>query len=367
MPLLVIAFIFSFVATMLLVRTTHLHNRFSGDVDLLGVQKFHTRTVPRIGGIAIMLGLCASGMILWLRHSALIIDFYLLLGVAAPAFFCGLYEDIRKHGGIAWRLIIVFVASAFAWWLVDAQVRRVDFAWGDALVQYPLFSLLFTAIAILGMTNAMNLIDGYNGLASAVAAIMLGGIAYVALLVDDYLIWSVSIATIGAILGFFVWNWPRGLIFLGDGGAYFLGFIVALLVVLLVARNPLVSPWFAALIVSYPVMETGFTIYRRLARKTNPGLPDAAHLHQLIYKRVIHWAAGSSTSDTKLQRNSMTSPYLWAMSSLGVIPAVLFWHNTLALQVAAFFFVVIYIWAYHTIVAFHLPRWIVSARSKKQP
>lgn len=355
----IVGFLVSFLIAMLLVRYAHLHQRFSGDNDLNGVQKFHTVCVPRVGGVAIMLGLLFSGLVIWWRGLPHSREFYLLLLMVLPAFFSGLYEDISKNGGVLRRLLCIMISAVLAWYFLGGAVNRLDFPWLDTWMAVPLVSLIFTVAAVTGLTNAMNLIDGYNGLAGAVSAIMLAGIAYVAFFQGDILVWSLAVSAIGAILGFLFWNWPRGMIFLGDGGAYLLGFLIAELVILLVARNPLVSPWFAALIVSYPMMEMGFTVLRRTARHANPGMPDAAHLHQLIYKRMIRWAAGSSRSEDRLLRNSMTSPYLWGLSSIGVVPAVLFWDNSLALQVSAFLFVVLYIWLYRSIITFRVPRWLL--------
>lgn len=355
----VIAFAISFVIAMCLVHYSHLHEHFSGDHDVGGVQKFHSTAVPRVGGLAIMLGLLVAGLVLSIRGLSHQTGFYLTLLTALPAFFSGLYEDISKHGGVMRRFASIMLSAGLAWYFVGGQIGRLDVPLLDSWFSIPLISLLFTLVAVSGLTNAMNLIDGYNGLASAVSVIMLLGIAYVAFFQGDYLIWSLAVSAIGAIIGFMFWNWPRGLIFLGDGGAYFLGFLIAELVILLVARNPRVSPWFAVLIVSYPIMETLFTIVRRVARRSNPGLPDAAHLHQLIYKRMMRWAVGSSQPHHRLIRNSMTSPYLWVLSSVGVVPAVLFWDNTLALQISAILFVLLYLWIYRSIVAFRSPRWLV--------
>ncbi len=365
MPQFVTGLLVSFIAAMLLVRYSHLHERFSGDHDLDGVQKFHSRVVPRIGGLAIMLGVFACGLLPWGGELTGKTDCFLLLAVAAPAFLGGLHEDISKRGGIRPRLLCILFSSALAWWLADAQVVRLDLPLLDALVSWPPASLLFTMAAMTGMTNALNLIDGYNGLAGAVTVIMLAGIAWVGFVVGDHAVWPVALALIGATLGFLFWNWPRGLIFLGDGGAYLLGFMTAVLVVLLVARNPGVSPWFAALTVGYPMMEMGFTVYRRLVRKTHPGLPDAAHLHQLIYRRAMRRGVAESGSDPVLMRNSMTSPYLWALSALGVLPAVLFWDSTPVLQVAAVLYAGFYVWIYRSIVVFRFPRWLLASRPLK--
>lgn len=361
---IVFSFAIAFLVSMWLVRSSHLHSRFSADNDLAGIQKFHTWPVPRVGGIAIALSLLGCWCTLWYRGKPEH-QFYLhLLIIVLPAFASGLYEDISKRGGVLLRMSCILASALLAWWLLGVRVTRLDLPLIDSLISVPIVSLLFTVVGLAGVTNAMNFIDGYNGLASAVAAIMLAGIGYVAILNGDYLVWTMAAVGIGASLGFLFWNWPRGLIFLGDGGAYLLGFWIAALAVLLTTRNPGVSPWFAFLLVSYPVVETVFTMLRRLSRQANPGLPDAAHLHQLVYKRLMRWTVGSPDPRHKVFRNSMTSPYLWLLSSLGVIPAMLFWSNTLALQCSALIFIAAYIWIYRCIVRFRTPRWLVVRRKK---
>jgi len=352
---------------MWLVRSSHIHGRFSADTDLSGVQKFHAFPVPRVGGLAIMAALTGGCIALWYRQRPEGLFFLQMLIVSLPAFGSGLYEDVSKRGGVRFRMACILLSAVVAWALLGVRIIRLDLPILDSLLAFPVVSFAFSILALAGVTNALNFIDGYNGLASAVAAIMLAGIGYVAFLLHDHVVWSVAIAGIGACLGFLFWNWPRGLIFLGDGGAYLLGYWIGALVILLVARNPQVSPWFAFLLVSYPVVETIFTMLRRLSRQANPGLPDAAHLHQLVYKRLMRWAVGSPDPRHKVFRNSMTSPYLWLLSSIGVIPAVLFWDNTLVLQCSTVAFVLAYIWLYRCIIRFRAPRWLVVRKKRARP
>jgi UDP-N-acetylmuramyl pentapeptide phosphotransferase/UDP-N-acetylglucosamine-1-phosphate transferase len=92
----------------------------------------------------------------------------------------------------------------------------------------------------------------------------------------------------GAALGFLLVNYPRGRLFLGDGGAYFLGFWVAETAVLLLVRHPALNAWQVLAICAYPVIEVLFSIYRRkFIRQASPGAPDALHLHTLVYRRVV--------------------------------------------------------------------------------
>jgi UDP-N-acetylmuramyl pentapeptide phosphotransferase/UDP-N-acetylglucosamine-1-phosphate transferase len=168
---------------------------------------------------------------------------------------------------------------------------------------------------------------------------------------------------LGAVLGFFVWNFPAGLIFLGDGGAYFLGFWVAELAVLVVHRNAQVSPLFPLLVCIYPVFETLFSIYRRKMLRGQPaGMPDGIHLHSLIYRRVMRWAIGKQSKRSAARRNSMTSPYLWMLCMTAVVPAMLFWDSTPLLAGFIVLFGVLYTGLYWRIVRFKAPRWLSSRR-----
>jgi UDP-N-acetylmuramyl pentapeptide phosphotransferase/UDP-N-acetylglucosamine-1-phosphate transferase len=237
----------------------------------------------------------------------------------------------------------------------------------DVLVGFAPVAFALTLVVVGGVANSVNIIDGFNGLASMCSALIFGAIAYVGMQVGDVFVLSMALACIGAILGFFVFNYPAGLIFLGDGGAYFLGFMIAELALLLVHRNEAVSPMFALLVCIYPIFETGFSMYRRkVVRKAPSMAPDGIHLHSLIYRRVMRWAAGDRTPRAMTRRNSMTSPYLWALCTLSVLPAALFWRHTPLLIFFLVLFGVTYTAMYASIVRFKTPRWLVVRGSKRR-
>ena len=159
----------------------------------------------------------------------------------------------------------------------------------------------------------------------------------------------------GAILGFFIWNYPQGLIFLGDGGAYLIGFWIGALSIWLCFAHPEVSPWFALLINGYPIMETLFTIYRRkIHQNSNPGEPDGIHFHTLIFRRILQ----ARYFDSALSANARTAPYLWILAGLSIAPAVLWWQFTPILIGACAFFAIGYVWLYSKIVRFKTPSWM---------
>jgi UDP-N-acetylmuramyl pentapeptide phosphotransferase/UDP-N-acetylglucosamine-1-phosphate transferase len=281
----------------------------------------------------------------------------ILLLCAIPTFAIGLTEDLTKKIGVRTRLLFTALAAGLAVYLLDASITRLDI-WGiDYLLGIPLVAVVFTVFAITGLANAYNIIDGFNGLSSMVGIITLLGIAYVGFLFQDAAILSLSLIMVGAILGFFIWNYPRGLIFLGDGGAYLIGYLIATLSILLVIRNSSVSPWFAFLVNAYPIFETLFTIWRRKVHQgKNPGLPDGTHFHSLIYRRVIRWAEVHESKETaSYAKNAKTSPYLWFLSSLAVFPAIVWWQTTWILQCFALLFCVSYVMVYNAVVKFKTP------------
>lgn len=326
----------------------------------------HTQVVPRIGGLCIASGLLAGVLPLLTGEANVVLhQALLLLMCALPAFGLGLVEDFTKAVSPRRRLFGAAVSGLLAIWLLNAVLVRTSMEFLDwAITAWFPLAVFLTVFYVAGLVNAVNLIDGLNGLASMSVALMLAALCYVAFQVNDLLVASVALATLGATLGFFVWNYPRGLIFLGDGGAYLLGFLLAELGLLLVARNPLVSPFAPLLLVAYPVFETVFTMYRRKVLQGRPvSQPDGVHLHTLIYRRQMRWTRRGAKHSSQIRRNSMTSPYLWALNALAVLPVTLWWHHTSALVLSLFAFFLAYLWIYWRIVRFQTPSWMTPTKS----
>jgi UDP-N-acetylmuramyl pentapeptide phosphotransferase/UDP-N-acetylglucosamine-1-phosphate transferase len=351
---------------MLIVRFAHKSTRML-DSDLDGIQKIHAMPVPRIGGLGIYLAAIAGCVTLYIESPEIGTWAGMLVFAGFAAFGCGIVEDFTKNMSPRRRLILTMVSATVAFFLLDAAIVRVDVPLLDLALDYMWISLPLTIFAVAGVANAVNIIDGFNGLAGAVSLFMLLSLAYVAFQVDDLHVMGAALIVAGAVAGFLIWNYPHGMIFMGDGGAYFIGFMLAELAVLLVARNPEVSAWYAILLLIYPVVETVFSMYRRkLVRGVPPGLPDGVHLHMLIFKRLVRWSVRSRDARAITRRNALTSPYLWLLSLMAVIPATLFWQSTLTLGLCCFVFVASYIWLYARIVRFNVPVWLILQRPKSR-
>jgi UDP-N-acetylmuramyl pentapeptide phosphotransferase/UDP-N-acetylglucosamine-1-phosphate transferase len=283
----------SFAISQLIVRSQKWHGSLSHDHDLGGVQKVHTTAVPRIGGLAVIGGILLGlmlfeqmfpGQVSASRASSI----YLLLGASLPAFLAGLIEDFTKRVSVRVRLAATAMSALVASVALGATVNELDI-WGlDALLTITPLAIVTTAVFVAGGSNAINIIDGFNGLSGSAIIIMAAGLAAVGLQVGDTFVAVLGALGVGATLGFLMLNYPSGKLFLGDGGAYFLGFWVSEMAVLLLVRHPSLSAWQILAICGYPIIEVLFSIYRRkFVRKVSPGAPDALHLHGLVFRRLV--------------------------------------------------------------------------------
>jgi UDP-N-acetylmuramyl pentapeptide phosphotransferase/UDP-N-acetylglucosamine-1-phosphate transferase len=356
---LAVGFACSFMVVFLIVRSSSMHGSFSLDGDLRGIQKNHAYAVPRVGGIGIA---CAALVVvlserLWSKTPFM--ESILMLGCAVPAFASGVIEDLTKRVSPRARLICTLVSALAGTLLIHAVVTRVDVPIIDHWLSFLPLAIGFTMLGAAGLSNAINIIDGFNGLAAVVAICIFASIAYVAYRVNDEFVLSIAMMMLGALGGFLVWNYPAPAVFLGDGGAYLVGFIIAELLILLIARHPNVSAWYVLVVAIYPVFETLFSIYRRrVCGGRAVGQPDGLHLHTLVYRRIVRRGTGT-TPKQRTRRNSRTSVYLWVLNLVGVIPATFWWDCPAVLAATLVIFTVIYVRLYISIVHFKTPRWLL--------
>ena len=363
--LAVIAFFAAALVSLCVLRWAR-HRSFFYDEQ--SPQKFHVGETPRLGGVGLLAGILLS----WLpgMASSLFLGDPAFLRMQAwvglwcicllPAVVGGVAEDLTQRLSVRYRLFLTLSTAILAVAWAGLAVPRVGIAWVDGwMPAVPWLGMLLALLAVTGLPHAFNIIDGYNGLAAMVAIIICLALAHVALQVGDRALAALLVSTAAASAGFLIWNYPRGLLFAGDGGAYLWGVVIAFASIALVQRHPQVSPWFPMLLLIYPVWETVFSIYRKWARGVSPGVADALHFHQLIYRRIVRGVFDDDDeARDMLMRNNRTSPYLWAFTLLTVVPAALFWSNTLVLMLCCALFVVLYAAAYIAIVRFKVPGWL---------
>jgi UDP-N-acetylmuramyl pentapeptide phosphotransferase/UDP-N-acetylglucosamine-1-phosphate transferase len=243
------------------------------------------------------------------------------------------------------------MASGFlAWWITDYSLSRLDI-WGvDMLMQFTFFSVIFTAFAVGGVANAINIIDGFNGYSSLTCIITFIGFALIANQVGDQNLTSLSLILAACVSGFFLVNWPFGKLFLGDGGAYFLGFSLAWVAVLLIERNPSVSAFSGLLMCILPITEVLFSIFRRKVRNEHPGRPDSLHFHSILQRRsVSRWFVKWKM----LSRNSLVGMSMGLMSRIPAFIANLIWDSTLYCVLTILLLVLVYVLVFTRMVRHH--------------
>ena len=334
-----------------LVLTQRWHGRFSLD-STTGVQKHHKHPTPRIGGVAIASGL----LVAWAcaeQDVSNILEATLL--AAIPAFIFGLAEDITKKIGVLSRLLATMFSGVVAWYLTGIAMQNTGFPPLDFVLQITPVAVIFTAFAVGGVANSINIIDGFNGLASGSVAIMLAALGLMGHQLGDADYAQVCFLMAVCAFGFGAVNWPLGKIFLGDGGAYLLGFILAWMAVLLPMRHPQVSAWATILVVAYPVLEVVFSIVRRRQREGHhPGQPDKVHLHHLIHRRIVcqRWPRLSGRL-----KNGMTSPFCWLLAAAPATWAVVFAQSKVMLVLGLLLATVGYSMLYTRLAYFRWIKW----------
>ncbi len=270
-------FIFSFIISafiqLFLIYLTNKYHWFLDDPKSTKPQNFHVKNVPRSGGIGIFGGILLA-FILPLWNKILFPSFLALIS--------GVFEDFNHSLSPKTRLLLQVVAASSAVIVLGAVVTYLGLN-----ITMPYWTgVIFSIFAIVGMMNAINIIDGFNGLAAGVTLVILMCFAYLSYQHQLINLLKLIILVMGSVYGFFIFNFPKGRIFLGDGGAYLLGFILALLGIYLAGHNQNISPWYILALFIYPVWEVIFSIIRKIYIGISPMQPDPNHLHMLIY-RVI--------------------------------------------------------------------------------
>ena len=313
-------------------------------------QSAHRVPTPRVGGIAIFSGFIAGTAMLPSDVAAYAVP--LLLSCIA-VFVGGLGEDIGRDVSPKTRLILSFISALCAIAIFRAWIGPLGSPYLNWITSTLLGATVFTVLISGGVAHATNLIDGLNGLAMGVCMLIAGGLAFLAHAVGDTVILNISILLMSSILGLYVFNFPFGKIFLGDAGAYTLGHVLIWMSILLVARNPEISPYAILLIFFWPIMDMLFAIFRCVVNREPIGAPDRLHFHQLVMRGLglIYF--------NRTQRN-VTNPLatvlVLPMTAVPIVAAQFLWHDIGQSAVALLFFGALFIVTYRSLFIVILQR-----------
>ena len=248
-----------------------------GATDKPNQRKVHSKIMPRLGGLAIFISFLIG--LAFLRPQdeqlgAIVIGAFIIIIIGVMDDMMELSAKVKFLGQIAAALIVV---------LNGVQVDYINLPFGGGL-ELGILSIPLTILWIVGVTNAINLIDGLDGLAAGVSTIALVTISAMAFVKGDVFVFSIAIILIGSTLGFLKYNFHPAKIFMGDTGALFLGFMIAVLSLLGFKNVTMLSLIVPVIILGVPISDTFFAIIRRIVNKKPLSAPDKSHLHHCMLR-----------------------------------------------------------------------------------
>ena len=284
----IVAFFLAVAVAAILTPVVARLARRKGWLDAPGQRKVHTRAVPRLGGVAVVVAFFAPvvGLGLYTNRvsSFLFRDGNLVLGLCVGGLVIatlGVYDDLR--GADARLKLIVQSLVAVGMWLVGFRIELFSVPVGNGVVELGRLSLPLTVLWFVGVINALNLIDGLDGLASGIAlfaVLVLFGVSYF----DHAVLLSLlSIALAGALVGFLFFNFNPAKIFLGDSGSMFIGFALAAISIWTQRKGATaVALAVPVLALGVPILDVTLSVVRRLSRGTSPFRADREHVHHRL-------------------------------------------------------------------------------------
>ncbi|TFE03978.1 glycosyltransferase family 4 protein [Jeotgalibacillus salarius] len=246
-----------------------------GATDKPNYRKVHQRIMPRLGGLAIFLSFVIGFVLIQPQNDAAL---PLLFG-SVIIIIVGVLDDIRELS--AKVKLLGQIAAALVVVLGGVQLEYINLPFGGQL-EFGVFSIPMTVLWIVAITNAVNLIDGLDGLAAGVSTIALGTISLMALLDGNIFVMAMGMLLFASVLGFLVYNFHPAKIFMGDTGALFLGFAISVIALLGFKNVTMISLIIPIIVLGVPISDTFFAIIRRLVNKQPLSAPDKSHLHHRL-------------------------------------------------------------------------------------
>ncbi len=271
---LILCFLTSVLITPLVKKLAFL----IGATDRPSQRKVHQFVMPRLGGLAIYLSFLLGIFIM----KPLSPNSYAILLGSAIMVLIGFFDDLFELSARL-KLMGQLAAAVSVVLLGDVQVMFLNLPFG-ARVEFGYFSIPFTIFWIIGITNAINLIDGLDGLAAGVSSIALITISGMAILMSNIYVVMVSSILLASTLGFLIYNFHPAKIFMGDTGALFLGFMISVLSLLGYKNVTFISFIVPVIILGVPISDTFFAILRRVINKKPLSAPDKSHLHHCMLR-----------------------------------------------------------------------------------
>lgn len=267
--ILTIVFFISLILNKILINYSHKLKL----IDKPNERSLHQVEKSRAGGIAIFLS-----FIIGLIFFNVNLSFYLVLGFFI-VFFLGIYDDIKNLSSKI-KFFWIMVAATFLY--IDGYfITSIGVFFKVDLIMPTSMAYLFLLFAVVGFINAMNLIDGLDGLSSGIGIVILVSFAYIGFKYSDNFLFYISMTLIFSLFGFLVFIWYPSKIFMGDTGSLSLGFVIVVLSIYSINSN-YISAVSVLLLAAVPILDTLIVMFRRISQKKNPFKADKTHIHHVI-------------------------------------------------------------------------------------
>jgi len=290
----------------------------SRDDNVYKKRAAHSQPTSRLGGVAV----CLAVLVVILINAE---TWHLEIVMASlPIFIAGLMEDLNRPMKPRLRLAVGALSAVIFLVLQQIYITDVGIEWLNVVLSLPPFAIAFTIFCIVALINALNFIDGINGLASGKTLIAAFALMWLSNHYNEPNLTLLATAIFSASLGLFMVNYPQGRIFLGDAGAYALGFLLAVSLITLKAKNPGISAWSIMLIIFWPIADMGHSIFRRRLNRKRSDRPDYMHLHQVVMRSLVIFA-GRRLS--KVAANPLATAIILPLAALPVLLGVLYHQN----------------------------------------
>jgi len=301
-------------------------------------QSFHETTISTSGGTGIFFSFLILNLYFFFSKE---IIYYEYLSFCSLFFILGLSDDLKLNLRPKFRLLVMLIFLIGLVISNNFYIQSTGINFLNRFLEIDIFALFFVCLCFLFIINGSNLIDGYNGLLSIHTLIILINLFFVNYFNDNndlalFIFYLILILTI-----FLKYNFPKAFIFLGDGGSYFLGALIAVSVIKTSIANPSISPFYFCILLFYLFFEVFFSFIRKITKeRMSPLFPDKKHLHMLIYKNFL------KKNNSRLKSNYYVSVIINSIYLVLIIPAIIMMENGLFCKYYSILFFVIYLYVY---------------------
>jgi len=267
------------LVTIVLIPVTIKAAERVGKYDMPGKRKVHAVPVPRTGGIAMAVAVFSS-MLLWAHESSMLSAYIIGAGIIVVFGLIDDFVDLSYRYKFAGQFLAALVVVV----LGDVQIRNLGVLSPGVGLLTPWIAIPLTVIVIVGVTNAINLADGLDGLAGGICILSFCCTGYIAYLGGDTVTALLAVAVVGAIFGFLKYNTFPASVFMGDTGSQFLGFSLVVTTIALTQRVTGLSPFLPLVIFGFPVLDTAVVMLERIGAGRSPFAADKNHFHHKLIR-----------------------------------------------------------------------------------